>query len=75
MRPTYRFVVVVCGVIESGVVHHGGDHQVDVDPQAVVEHEPEESQESEDISDRNTVQAAWSLHLIILLNTMYLCTD
>ena len=51
------------GVIECGVVHHGGNHQVDVDPQGVVEHETEESQESEEISDRNTVQTGWTLHI------------
>ena len=50
------------GVIESGVVHHGGNHQVDVDPQGVVEHKPDERQESEDISDGNPLNTCWRFH-------------
>ena len=50
------------GVIERGVVHHGCDHQVDVNPQGVVEHEPHESQESEDISDGNPLNAGRRFH-------------
>ena len=50
------------GVIESGVVHHGGDDQVDVDPQGVVEHKPHECQESEDISDGEPLNTSWSFH-------------
>ena len=46
-------------VIKGGVVHHGRDHQVDVYPQRVVEDESDESQESEDVSDR---KPCWSLH-------------
>ena len=44
------------GIIESGVVQHGGYHKVDVDPQRVVEDKSQECQESEDISDRWTAQ-------------------
>ena len=50
------------GVVKSCVVDHGGDHQVDVDPQGEVEHEPEEWQESEDISDGNPLHTYWSFH-------------
>ena len=53
MFATYRLLstrLVVIRVIESRMVDHGGDHQVDVDSQGVVEHKPDESQESEDIS-------------------------
>ena len=44
------------GIIESGVVQHGGYHKVDVDPQRVVEDKSQECQECEDISDRWTAQ-------------------
>ena len=54
--------LVVIGIIESGVVHHGGNHQVDVDPKGVVEHKPDEGQESEDISDGNPLHTCWSFH-------------
>ena len=43
-------------VVKSCVVDHGGDHQVDVDPQRVVEDKSQECQECEDISDRWTKQ-------------------
>ena len=39
-------------IIEGGVVDHGCDDEVDVDPQGVVEHEPDEGQDGEDVSDR-----------------------
>ena len=57
-----RAQLVVIGIIESGVVHHGGNHQVDVDPKGVVEHKPDEGQESEDISDGNPLHTCWSFH-------------
>ena len=44
------------------VVHHGCDHQVDVDPEGVVEHKPYEGQESEDVAHR---KACWQLHLYL----------
>ena len=34
------------------MVDHGGDDEVDVDPQGVVEHDPDEGQDGEDVSDR-----------------------
>ena len=70
--PLCSQLVVVC-VIESGVVDHRGDDEVDVDPECVVKHEPDESQESEDISDG---QPGRSIHLHNLMSfTKYVCLD
>ena len=43
----------VVRVVDGGVVDHEGDHEVDVDPQRVVEHEPDEGEQGEDVADRD----------------------
>ena len=45
------------------MVDHGGDHQVYVDSQRVVEHEPDEGQEGEDVADWNPAWTCWTLHI------------
>ena len=65
------------------MVDHGGDHQVDVDPQGVVEHEPDEGQEGEDIADRQPAGTLGTVHDITvniitemnILNAMTRLTD
>ena len=54
---------VVC-VIDGGVVDHRGDDQVDVHPQGVVKHEPDEGKETEDIAHREPAGACGKLHLV-----------
>ena len=54
---------VVC-VIDGGVVDHRGDDQVDVHPQGVVKHEPDEGKETEDIAHREPTGACGKLHLV-----------
>ena len=53
----------VIRVIDGSVVDHGGDHKVDVDPQRVVEHKPNEGEKTEDIADGEPAGACETLHL------------
>ena len=41
------------------MIHHGCDHQVDVDPEGVVEHKAHKGEDGEDIADRKT---CWQQH-------------
>jgi hypothetical protein len=54
------------------VVDHGCDDQVDVDPEGVVEHEPYEGQDSEDVAHR---QACWQLHFHEKTENIFLITE
>ena len=57
------FLAHVIRVIDGCVVDHGGDHQVDVDPQRVVEHKSNEGEKAKDIANRQPAGACETLHL------------
>ena len=44
------------------MVDHGGDDEVDVDPERVVEHKPDEGQQGEDIADWQPTGALGTVH-------------
>ena len=54
------------------MVDHGCDDQVDVDPEGVVEHKPNEGQDSKDVADRQT---CWQLHFQLRIEIFLMLVD
>ena len=54
------------------MVDHGGDDQVHVDPEGVVEDKPYKCQDSEDVADRQT---CWQLHFQLRIEIFLMLVD
>ena len=68
-------LAAVVRVIDGGVVHHRGDHQVDVDPQGVVEHKADKGQETENIAYWEPTGTCETFHIVEFLTVDNILTS